>query len=781
MAEVLTKKKSRRSSQIARLGLECTFLKYSDDDSHITYTIQLKCKNDDSAWNISKRYNEFHRLNTELQKDRNFRGIQLPHFPGKAISFTDASKKELAAERMQHLEMYLNGLISRTVFLSSSAVRLFLMMPDGVRDLALQLSTLQSEALKQGYMEKKGELNKKWRRRWFVLQPNYILKYYKEESSSEPQGSIDISNIVQVQMKSASREKKFSFTLVGKDRRWFLACENDTEKREWTRVFMRLRDTKAPAKTDKMMNHGSSGTDLIVGDQKALNLGPHFKTVTQIKWCPTIPGILATGSDDETVKIWQTHLLDHTLVPAECEADEMDKVLKGDGHDGTEQTNDDSKQSESSPKETKQRAKQSTYPLHAIEFQPIAEFKTSGKVTSLEWSPDGSMLVASLMKEMTNKAATGGGGKAPMGYFIQCFDLHPTLGRYTTDWDDFGGDHNEFQPDFDGDTDGTGGGDAAPDDMDESRTKIFTLQDHPARLVFSSNGQQIYMSMDIDPNSEENEKRRPAFLVYLDLGQNQLHRCKTVDRIIDHQTEFIVDLAMNNARNIMVVATSTHSDSGRMIAWDMERNETNIVERKGVRISSLLFTEDDSWLVVGRIDGTLQFWNIFNEQNKKLQSYYQQQKQHGAAKEDDGDAAEEPQDEEATEVAAHSISTFEMKFEETIHSGPVFKTTTSNGVLLSSAKPTNLDYESFFIDNVIWDVRSMQNMGRSPKVVSRMHNLNDTEKDITRLLDLSPVTPRHVREGGGPGTLLAASGDHAVYCHNMMDVVLDALSMGNAQ
>ena len=183
-------------------------MKYSDDDSHITYTIQLKCQANEIAWNISKRYNEFHRLNTELQKDRNFRGIKLPHFPGKAISFTDASKKELAAERMRQLEMYLNGLISRTVFLSSVAVRNFLKMPDPVKEMAVILSTRQNAALKQGYMEKKGELNKKWRKRWFVLQPNYILKYYKEEGSSEPQGSIDISTIVQVQMKNASNEKK---------------------------------------------------------------------------------------------------------------------------------------------------------------------------------------------------------------------------------------------------------------------------------------------------------------------------------------------------------------------------------------------------------------------------------------------------------------------------------------------------------------------------------------------------------------------------------------------
>merc|ERR1712032_666841 len=221
-----------------------------------------------------------------------------------------------------------------------------------------------------------------------------------------------------------------------------------------------------------------------------------------------------------------------------------------------------------------------------------------------------------------------------------------------------------------------------------------------------------------------------------------------------------------------------HTDSGRMIAWDIESDETRIVERKGARISSLIFTEDDSWLIVGRSSGMLQFWNVFNERNKKLQSYYKEQNVTSDAKPKEDKPDDDAEEENNETALENSISSFEMKFEENVHSGPVFNTTTSNGVLLSSAKSSEKEYESFFIDNVIWDVRSMQNQGRKPTMVSRMHNLNDTEKDITRLLDLSPVTPRHVREGGGPGTLLAASGDHAVYCHNMMDVLLDSLSMG---
>jgi len=525
-------------------------------------------------------------------------------------------------------------------------------------------------------------------------------------------------------------------------------------------MFMRLRDTKAPSKQQSdhsvkasSANQNSSAHHLNEAmDQKSLNLGPHFKTVTQIKWCPTIPGILATGSKDESVKIWQTHLLDPKLVPTEYDTVEVNKIL-----------NKDDEQNANDEKNEETTATKSIDPLHVVSFEPIAEYKTTGQVTSLEWSPDGSMLVASLRKSNEKKNS----------YFIQCFDLHPILGPYASDLDDFGGDANQY--DFDSNEE-----EEEQSDNEESRTKIFTLQDHPSRLVFSHDGSFIYMAMDIDPNSEENEKRRPAFLVYLDLTQNQLHRCKTVDRIIDHQTEFIVDIAMNNARSMMIVATSTHQNIGRIVAWNIDENTTNIVERKGLRVSSLLFTDDDQWLIIGRMNGKLEFWNVCNANDEKMQSYYKQQKETTDVTNEDDEDKDKKQQPTMDDI---DVCLFEKRFEESIHSGPVFHITTSNGILISSAQPSNLEYESFFIDNALWDIRLLMKTKTKNgcKLVAKLHNVNESEKDITRLLCLSPVTSRHVREGGGPGSLLAASGDHAVYCHNMMDVLLDVVSLGSAQ
>ena len=186
-------------------------------------------------------------------------------------------------------------------------------------------------------MEKKGAVNKTWRKRWFVMQPNSILKYYKESTSTQPQGSIDISTIYTVISKEINSDKKYSFALKARDRVWWLACDNEQDKRDWVRLFMRLKDTKAPP---NLMNSNNNQNNI---NENSLKLGPHFKTVSRIAWSPTIPGILATGSKDESIKVWLTHLLDFTLIPPSFQNYDLDD----------ESTKDDKNNNNSNSKNTK--------------------------------------------------------------------------------------------------------------------------------------------------------------------------------------------------------------------------------------------------------------------------------------------------------------------------------------------------------------------------------------------------------------------------------------------
>lgn len=67
---------------------------------------------------------------------------------------------------MAQLQEYLRAMVSRNVFLSSEAVVKFLEMPNSVRQLAEVLTHRQNAPLKQGWMFKKGAINKKWKKRY---------------------------------------------------------------------------------------------------------------------------------------------------------------------------------------------------------------------------------------------------------------------------------------------------------------------------------------------------------------------------------------------------------------------------------------------------------------------------------------------------------------------------------------------------------------------------------------------------------------------------------------
>merc|ERR1712083_648972 len=106
-----------------------------------------------------------------------------------------------------------------------------------------------------------------------------------------------------------------------------------------------------------------------------------------------------------------------------------------------------------------------------------------------------------------------------------------------------------------------------------------------------------------------------------------------------------------------------------IIAWDIEKNQTKIIERKGTRISKLLFTNDDSWLIIGRNNGKLQFWNVYNENNKKLKLYYKYENENNKNHNQNENENENGKNENKNgknENENKITSLFQKKYEETI-------------------------------------------------------------------------------------------------------------------
>ncbi|CAB4029577.1 Hypothetical predicted protein, partial [Paramuricea clavata] len=117
--------------------------------------------------------------------------------------------------------------------------------------------------IKKGYLTKQGVIRKTWRRRFFVVQPNYLIDYYENEEAYEkglkPKGTINpcgyrtVSNLEDELTKRRKKlaamlgvahqdsPEKFPKHIFGvvheKLRSYFIHADSDEEKLEWVEMF----------------------------------------------------------------------------------------------------------------------------------------------------------------------------------------------------------------------------------------------------------------------------------------------------------------------------------------------------------------------------------------------------------------------------------------------------------------------------------------------------------------------------------------------------------------
>ena len=79
--------------------------------------------------------------------------------------------------------------------------------------------------LKQGLLQKRGEKNKGWKKRYFVLNQYKQLKYYQDEEKKSYAGTIDLNEIIKIENGDiiTSKEKQYTFQLITDKRIWILS------------------------------------------------------------------------------------------------------------------------------------------------------------------------------------------------------------------------------------------------------------------------------------------------------------------------------------------------------------------------------------------------------------------------------------------------------------------------------------------------------------------------------------------------------------------------------
>jgi len=90
-----------------------------------------------------------------------------------------------------------------------------------------------------GFLFKKGQNFKSWRRRWFVLKEN-VLSYYKSPKDTTPAGFIQVADIVNIEIdiESSLREGyDYCFQIQTSKATYLISAENERDLEDWTEIL----------------------------------------------------------------------------------------------------------------------------------------------------------------------------------------------------------------------------------------------------------------------------------------------------------------------------------------------------------------------------------------------------------------------------------------------------------------------------------------------------------------------------------------------------------------
>lgn len=88
----------------------------------------------------------------------------------------------------------------------------------------------------EGWLNKRGELNKSWQRRWFVLKGN-LLFYFDKRNDREPLGMIILEGCT-VELAEEGEQYCFQIVFHGPNNRtYYLSTESQTNMEQWMKAL----------------------------------------------------------------------------------------------------------------------------------------------------------------------------------------------------------------------------------------------------------------------------------------------------------------------------------------------------------------------------------------------------------------------------------------------------------------------------------------------------------------------------------------------------------------
>lgn len=101
-------------------------------------------------------------------------------------------------------------------------------------------STCQSHVTKEGWLLKRGDVNKHFHKRWFVLKGN-LLFYFEKHGDKEPNGVIILEGYTVELAPNSGSEENFTFMICfngsSNSRKYVLQAESQKVMEDWMRVI----------------------------------------------------------------------------------------------------------------------------------------------------------------------------------------------------------------------------------------------------------------------------------------------------------------------------------------------------------------------------------------------------------------------------------------------------------------------------------------------------------------------------------------------------------------
>ena len=102
---------------------------------------------------------------------------------------------------------------------------------DEVRDGLPEKEIQHETAIISSYLQKRGEKNKKWKKKWFVLRPTQLC-YYKTDEEYEIAGLIQATEIHTVEQ-IPDKKREFVFVVITRTRSFYLQASTKNEMDRW--------------------------------------------------------------------------------------------------------------------------------------------------------------------------------------------------------------------------------------------------------------------------------------------------------------------------------------------------------------------------------------------------------------------------------------------------------------------------------------------------------------------------------------------------------------------